>query len=158
MIAVTGSFGVWKRSEILLDPQRGHFRREARRSSGKFLPRVQMSVLISRSYVQIHSRMDFMPSRLPNAHRAVTRHPSCHASPSLNRHAEKGTNRVHRVKIGFVLFPCGRFVFLPLPYSVHVTYGVTALVTGQKDEGRTGVNRATLTNPKVRHRCSGWLH
>src|SRR5215207_5115636 len=41
----------------------------------------------------MHWRMDFMPSRLPKAQRAVTRHPSRHASPSVSTDIEQSENK-----------------------------------------------------------------
>src|SRR5829696_9252958 len=38
-------------------------------------------------------RMDFIPSRLPNAQRAVTRQPSRHASPSVSTDIEQSENK-----------------------------------------------------------------
>jgi hypothetical protein len=45
------------------DPQSEHLRR--RRLMGKASPRVQTSILRSRSGLVVHSRIDFMPSRFP---------------------------------------------------------------------------------------------
>jgi hypothetical protein len=57
------------------EPHIGQRSRASRRERGELLPRVQTSVSMSSSARQTHSLIDFMPSRLPWAHRAVTRQP-----------------------------------------------------------------------------------
>jgi hypothetical protein len=47
------------------DPQRGHFIRLSNLAIGKSRPRVHTSDVRSTSTFAVHSRIDFIPSRLP---------------------------------------------------------------------------------------------
>lgn len=47
------------------EPHRGQRSLEDNIARGKSRPRVETSVSMSRSYVQVHRRTDFKPSRLP---------------------------------------------------------------------------------------------
>lgn len=72
-----------KNNRTRRDPQRGQRNRSASSVSGMSLPRVHTSVFMLSSALSTHSRIDFMPSRLPQAQRTRTRHPASHASPNV---------------------------------------------------------------------------
>ena len=84
------------------DPHAGHLSRSPRAASGKSQPRVQSKVARSKRALKVHSRIDFIPSRLPHAQRTRTCQPWSCASPRVSaipftltsNHAEnkQGTN------------------------------------------------------------------
>jgi hypothetical protein len=90
--AATGTLGTSNSTDTRRDPHSGHISRLSRRESGKFGPRVQTRVCMSSGARYMQGRIDFIPSRLPKAHRAVSRQPSRHASPRVSTAIEQNEN------------------------------------------------------------------
>jgi hypothetical protein len=65
-------------------PHDGHLRHASRRERGKSRPRVHTSVSRSRALRYLHSRIDFNPSRRPQAQRMWMRHPAAFATPIVS--------------------------------------------------------------------------
>lgn len=66
------------------DPHAGHFSRSPSVASANSRPRVHNSVAKSRRALKVHSRMDFIASRLPHAQRTRTCHPWSCTSPRVS--------------------------------------------------------------------------
>jgi glycine/D-amino acid oxidase-like deaminating enzyme len=79
-VFASGFVGKSKSKTTRRDPHRGHFKRPSSIETGNAPPLVQISVSRSSRMPALHSRIDFMPSRLPQAQRAVMRSPASRAS------------------------------------------------------------------------------
>src|SRR5829696_4046397 len=91
----------------------------------------------------MHSRMDFIPSRLPKAHRAVSFQPSRHASPRVSTAMERKENT------GTATLAPGMYVIKDGPLNISSQafvngQGVTFFLTG--NNAGFGINGGGAVN------------